>query len=116
MFPSSRLRPNFFCSKLPIVGIKNVAAIREGLKGPAALTAWRKRTGTSRQDLAHLLGLKHSASVYQYETGRLPLTYAHLVNLQKITGISVWTLAWPGQRLVMRQIADADEKPEEAAP
>lgn len=50
------------------------------------------------------MGLKHPSSVYQYEAELLPFTYSHLLELQRITGISIWRLAWPDQRKVMREI------------
>jgi transcriptional regulator with XRE-family HTH domain len=101
---------------LPVACVKNIAQdaavarkrpeAMNGMRGPKLLRDWRRRTKTSQQTLADQMGLKHSASIYQYEAGRLPFTYAHLVSLQKITGISAWDLAWPGQVLVMRDIGE----------
>lgn len=82
-------------------------------RGPEALIEWRERTNTSRQQLAEMLHLKHSASVYQYETRRLPFIWPHLVALERITGISIWVLAWPEQRQVMEAVANS---PRQATP
>lgn len=79
----------------------------ERTNGPAILREWRRHTGTSRARLAELLGLSDPASIYQYETGRLSLTYIHLITLQSITGIAIWDLAWPEQRYVIRALAGA---------
>lgn len=96
-----RLPADFFPAKLRVVtGDESI-----GLRGPAEVLAWRQSTRTSQRQLAEAIGLKHASSIYLYEAGRQPLTYPHLVSLQRVTGISIWTLAWPGQRLLMREIA-----------
>lgn len=51
------------------------------------------------------MGLKHPSSIYLYEAGKQPFTYPHLIDLQHITGISIWVLAMPEQREVIREIA-----------
>lgn len=98
------------------MGSKNVRGYPRG-SGPARLREWRLRTETTGQELAERIGLKHSASIYLYETGKLPLPYVRLLALQRITGIPVSVLAWPEQRRVMRQLIDAEAQAqaEEAA-
>jgi transcriptional regulator with XRE-family HTH domain len=102
---NSQLPSKTFSTKLPAVAGKNGS--RGVGRGPTALRTWRERRGISKQGLAEMLGLKHAASVHQYERGMLPLTYSRLVALQRLTGISIWTLAWPGQRVLLREIAAA---------
>lgn len=75
------------------------------VSGPAVLAEWRLRTKTSQQQLAEKMGLKHPSSIYLYEAGKQPFTFPHLIDLQHITGISVWALATPEQREVIRELA-----------
>lgn len=72
------------------------------VEGRKALLAWREKNGVSRQRMAELLGLRDPASVWQYEHGKLPFALIHLISLQRITGIPVWTLASPEQRQIIR--------------
>lgn len=109
--------PEFFSPKLGEVANGKVEPTKASVAGAKALQAWRALTGTSRQQLAERIHLRHSASIWQYETLKLPLTYANLVALQRVTGISAWTLAWPHQRRIMRAISDvAPEAHRRSAP
>jgi len=96
---------NRFVQAAAVARKKKLAA--PAISGPDALRAWRQRTQTSQKQLAKMLNFKHNTSVSWYELGRLPMTFPSLIELQRLTGISIWTLATDEQRQVMREIQSA---------
>lgn len=77
-----------------------------GAKGPALLREWRARYGVTQAALAEDMGFADPATISRYEARQRPLTYKRLVQVSETTGISIWDLAWPYQRPVIRAIAE----------
>jgi transcriptional regulator with XRE-family HTH domain len=86
-----------------------LASVHQGaLRGPVRLKAWRKATGVSRRDLATILGLRDQSSITKYENGVLPLPLERLIRIHELSGIPIWDLAHPPQRIIIRALAGAD--------
>jgi transcriptional regulator with XRE-family HTH domain len=72
-----------------------------------ALRRWRRQHGLSQEELGLACGFSDNSSIYLYESGRRPFTYTRLLKISRLTGLTLWELAWPDQRAELAELAAA---------